>query len=48
MSSLLKAVQVEGVLGRLKEAGAAVVAALQHMLRDAGKVEAGKAASSQV
>ncbi len=27
----------------MKEAGAAAVAALQHMLRDTGKVEAGKA-----
>lgn len=43
MNSLLEAVQVEEVIRRLKEAGAAVVATLQHMLRDTGKVEAGKA-----
>ena len=40
---LLEAIQVEGVIRRLKEAGTAVVAALQHMLRDTGKVDAGKA-----
>ncbi len=48
MSSLLEAVQVEGVIRRLKEAGAAVVATLQHMLRDTGKVEGGRRAIGQV
>ena len=43
MCSLLEAVQVEGIIRRLKEADATVVAALQHMLGDTGKVDAGKA-----